>query len=413
MKDRLFIQLPDDARDELHWGVWNSDEKQWKERGSLLTVDLIALAEQSARCETIIVVPASKVARKKVHTPAKQLKQIQRAVPYTLEDHLAHPIDQLHFAFGKRDKEGMVEVYWVTHEHMKQWLDWFEQAEIKVDQLVCELALIHPIEDTTEIILKEQFAVVSEVDGNVWSCQRDLLPLLWDKRHAETKSAEEENSTADEVTRVFYFGELESYWNEKEAIISQVMTQEDYFESISQHLEKTTVSLLQQEYTPKKESNLQWRKYKSAIWAASFAFIIFIGFQGSRYFVLSQENQVLRNQGEQYFSRVFSRRPRAGDLLGQTERLLNKAGGASKEGEFLKLLNSTSAQILSLEKIKPTAITFDGRKRELRVDVIAPDYQSLNTFKDELIKSGLTVDMSSASAQGNAYSTRLIIRSGS
>ena len=99
----------------------------------------------------------------------------------------------------------------------------------------------------------------------------------------------------------------------------------------------------------------------------------------------------------------------------EKEQLLSylRGGGEAEQGEFLKLLNATSAKIVSLDKVKPTSITFDGRKSELRLDVLAPDYQTLNNFKSSLTDAGLLVDMSSASSQGDAYSTRLIIRSGS
>lgn len=415
MKDKLFIQLPEDERDEMLWGVWNSDDKEWRERGSLLTVDLVVLAEQSQRCETIVIVPSAKVSYKQVYTPAKQLKQIQLAVPYALEDQLANPIDQLHFAFGKRDKDGQIDVFWLTHEIMEHWLSWFEQAEVKVDRLVSELGLIKTFDDASEIILKDHFAIISENDGRVWSCQRDLLPMLWHKQTADLSDDSNDNdeSLSANVLRLFHFGELESFWAEQEFIVSQPFTADEYFDAICQEFSRTTVNLLQQRYVPKRESNLQLKKYTSALWSCAFAFIVFLAYQGSQFYVLSAENAVLREQGEQYFSRVFSRRPRGSDLLGQTQRLLQKSNQSGSDGEFLKLLNLTASQIISLDTIKPTAITYDGRKSELRMDVLAPDYQSLNSFRDELVKTGLAVDMSSASSQGELYSTRLVIRSGS
>ncbi len=413
MKNKLFIQLPDDMSSAIVWGNWNSDEESWDDRGEILSVDLVALAELAKRCETIVIVPASKVARKQVVTPAKQIKQIQAAVPYTLEDQLANPVDQLHFAYGKRTRPGEIDVLWTTHEQMEQWLEWFEQAEISVDALICESTLIKQADDATEIILNQDFALINELNGERWSCQRDLLPLLWEQRSESESSDEEETSDTTDlsVLRIFHTGELESFWQEKENVIAQPLSDFELLDLYAQQYTRQTINMLQQQYTPKKESNLQWKKYKALAYACGFALFSFLIYQGSNYYVLHQENQVVRQQAEQKFQQVFSRRPRAGSIYGQAQRLVNRQGGSGEEGEFIKLLNATAAKIVSLEQIKPTSITYDGRKGELRLDVLAPDYQSLNNFKESLAKSGLTVDMSSASAQGDAYSTRLVIRS--
>jgi general secretion pathway protein L len=141
--------------------------------------------------------------------------------------------------------------------------------------------------------------------------------------------------------------------------------------------------------------------------------VVYLGYQGSRYYALSNELAILEQQATPLFTKVFSRKPRAGSLLAQTQRLMKRSGGEAKQGEFLELLNKTTAQIQSVSVIKPTSITFDGRRSELRLDVLAPDYESLNQFKAQLTKNGLVVDMSSASAQGDKFSTRLSIRSGS
>ncbi|WP_144392274.1 type II secretion system protein GspL [Pleionea sediminis] len=415
MKKRLFIQLPDDPNNALIWGQWNSDDERWDDRGEVLSVDLVALAERAQKCETIVIVPASKVTYKQVTTPAKQLKQIQAAVPYMLEDQLANPIDQLHFAYGKRNKDGKVDVFWTTHEQMEQWLEWFDQAEIAADVIVSENALLKDATDATEIILNDRFALVNEVGGECWSCQRDLLPLIWKPSSDQAAGDSEEKSLESEIDltmiRIFHTGELESVWQEKENVIAQALTEYELLDLFCQEYSKNAVNLRQLEYVVKKQSNLQWKKYKALTYVCGFSFVTFLIYQGSSFFVLHQENKVVREQAEQKFQQVFSRRPRAGSIFGQAKRLIQRQGSGNEQGEFLKLLEQTSTQIASIDQIRPTSITYDGRKGELRLDVLAPDYQALNNFKDTLVKSGLQVDMSSASAQGDAYSTRLVIRS--
>ncbi len=406
MKNRLFIKLPEAATDALFWGVWSQDQQQWLEQGELLAVDLVSLAERSAKCDTIAIAPIGQVAYRRVTTPAKQLKQIQRAVPYMLEDQIANPVDQLHFAYGKRNKQGEIDVFWVTHEIMQQWQEWFEQAEVTVDAVVAMQSLLKGADDTTEIVLDETMALVNSLDGSLWSCQRDLLPELWKLNQAE-------GDESLDTVRVFHVGELENYWQSQEQVIAQPLTAQELLETLALGYSRETVNLLQQQYTPKRESNIPWKKYRSLAYLMGATLVVYLGYQGSRYYALSEELAVLEQQGNPLFTKVFSRRPRPGSLLGQTERLMKRSGGEAEQGEFLNLLNKTTVHIQSVNVIKPTSITFDGRRSELRLDVLAPDYESLNQFKAQLTKSGLQVDMSSASAQGDKYSTRLSIRSGS
>ncbi len=411
MKPQLFIKLPADAKGVLHWGEWLPDEQQWSQQGELLAVDLVALAEQSNKHQTIVIVPATQVSYKRVGTPAKQVKQIQRAVPYMIEEQLASPVDQLHFAYGKRDKNGEVDVYWATHRQMEQWLDWFEQAEVKVDAVVSELALLKAAEDASEVYLFDNTALVSNTDGSRWACQRDLFSMLWQSEHPS--SDDDEIAAEQAALRVFHSGELESFWSEQQQIFSQALTDADLLQLLVQQFSRDSVNLLQQNYTPKKESNLQLKKYRPMATMFAAALVVFLGYQGSQYFVLKKENTVLQEQASSLFRKVFSKRPRAGSILGQTQRLAKRGQSSSTQGLFLSLLEKFSGQLANVSQIKTTSITFDNKKSELRVDVLAPDYQTLNSFKDALLKSGLKVDMSSASAQGEQYSTRLVVRSGS
>ncbi len=412
MKNRLYIRLPADDRQSLHWGIWSGDQKQWLEHGDLLAVDLVSLAEQSAKCETVVIVSSLLARQKKVVTPAKQQKQIQRAVPYMLEEHLAAPIDQLHFAYGKRDKNGEVDVVWTTQHQMERWLEWFEQSELKVDNVVSELSLIKGAADASEVVLDDAVAMVSMLNEAPWSCQRDLLPMLWPEG---PKNTDETEMTADEVEpiRMFHTGDLEEFWMQQEGVFAQPISEQELLETLALNFSKDTVNLLQQQYAPKKESNIQLKKYRPLLMMSLVALVVHLVYQGSQFFQLAQEQAALREQGEGLFERAFGRKPRDASLLAQTERLAKRSANTGGEGEFLKLLNAMSTQIVSIETIRPTSITFDNRRSELRVDVLAPDYQTLNNFKAELAKQGLNVDMSSASAQGELYSSRLVLRSGS
>ncbi len=410
MKTRLYLRLPSHKQGTLSWAIKADDSDAYVEQGELLSVDLVALVEKSQKMDVVVIVPASLVTLKQVITPAKQLKQIQRAVPFMLEDQVASGIDALHFAYGKRGKHGDIEVAFCSKMQLQHWLDWFNQIELKVKTLLVEQQLLQGTSDATEIILLDDMALVSQIDGKRWSCQRDLLPLLWSERPATTNNDSEANDLSQSSVRVFHDGELESFWHDQAEVIAQPITPQDWLKNLIGQIDKQKINLLQGEFAVKKESNLQWQKFKSIGVFACIALVMFIGLRASQWYTLNNEYEQLQTQGESLFQKVFSRRARAGDLLGQAERLLKRGGKEDEPGEFLHLLNETSKHLEKAQTIKPTSATFDGKKSELRVDILGPDYSALNQFKDLLQNNGLKVDMSSASAQGDSYSSRITIR---
>ncbi|MEE4245257.1 MAG: type II secretion system protein GspL [Kangiellaceae bacterium] len=412
MRDRLFIKIPDQQHHNITWAVWSNEQQQWLDNGELLAVDLNSLAAQSTSCETIVIVPATVVIEKKVVTPAKQLKQIQKVVPYSLEEQLADTVDQLHFAYGKRSKQGEIYVEVVKQAQMEQWLEWFEQAELTVDSVVNELSLLHHSHDATEVYLFDEAALVREIDGTTWCCQRSLLTTLWQRRSIQQDVSDSEDSDLDSspMVRISYVGELDSYWSSQSNVITQPLTASELLKQLANNYQRKTINLLQGAYVVNKESQFSWQKFKLPIYAATASIVIFLVMQGVNYFTLSKENDVLQKQAEQLFTKVFSRRPRGSNILGQVKRLLRKSSGSNSQQEFISMMTLFSNQLPSADKIIPTSITYDNRKNELRVDILAEDYSSLSSFQDALKQPGFDVEMKQGSSQGDKKSSRVIIR---
>ncbi len=103
---RLLIDL-DSGQGWLARGVAGST---WR-RGDALPADV----------QVIGVVPAENVALHRLRVPTRRAADLRQAVPFALEEKLAEPVEQLHFALGQRDGEE-IDVAVVARRDMQDWL---------------------------------------------------------------------------------------------------------------------------------------------------------------------------------------------------------------------------------------------------------------------------------------------------
>ncbi len=421
MKHRLFIHIKENTEDPIDWGIWNKESSNWIETGQLLPIDMIALAEKAKQSEVIVIIPANMVNAKVVHTPSKRAKQIYQSVPFMLEEQLAANVDDLHFAYGARDKKGNIAVQCIDKDIMDNQLHFFQQNDIVPDWFVHELSLIDKATDTTEILLNDGVAFVNDIQGDYWNCQRDLLPLMLNKKtqkkvteeNKADDSLEEDEHTLDAMNaiRIFYTGELEDFWKNDENVIANAIDKQEILEIYARNFNTRKINLLQREYATQQESSLNLGRYKTHLLLGAMALVIHLSYQGSRWYSLTQKNEQLVEQGQQLYKKAFNKRRKPSDLLiaVQKEMRKNNKNNNNKQEGFLELLDKVAQHIHNLEHIRPTNLVYDNKKYNLKIDLLGKDLQTLNTFKDTLNKNGLFVENTQMSQKDDKYTTRFTI----
>jgi general secretion pathway protein L len=93
--------------------------------------DLESLSdEQKAACQTVVV-PTNNIAFFAVEMPKVARSKWAQLVPWLLEDKLLAPADDVHFAFGERNLDGLVPVAVVDKAVMQSWVDSFEAVAVE------------------------------------------------------------------------------------------------------------------------------------------------------------------------------------------------------------------------------------------------------------------------------------------
>lgn len=93
--------------------------------------DITSLSEeQKAACQTVIV-PTKGVSFFAVEMPKVARSKWAQLIPWLLEDKLLAPAAEVHFAFGKRNADGLVSVAVVAKELMQGWVESFQMAPVE------------------------------------------------------------------------------------------------------------------------------------------------------------------------------------------------------------------------------------------------------------------------------------------
>ena len=93
--------------------------------------DVASLSEeQKTACQTVIV-PTNGISFFAVEMPKVAQSKWAQLIPWLLEDKLLTPAAEVHFAFGKRNADGLVPVAVVAKELMQAWVESFQTVQVE------------------------------------------------------------------------------------------------------------------------------------------------------------------------------------------------------------------------------------------------------------------------------------------
>ena len=150
--------------------------------------------------------------------------------------------------------------------------------------------------------------------------------------------------------------------------------------------------------------------------------VLVLGIDLHRTHSLEQQSAQLKQQSVRLFQSYFPNEKGSVRLRQRMENYLKSAGkGSSSDASFLDLLGDAGAvlqtvnQTLSqaknqtgtVHKIAIQRLSYDGKQSDLRIDIQAPDFASLEKYKSALEAKNLQVDISSAVAKGTVVEGRI------
>ena len=140
MSERLLIRIHPDG--QLTWLAQDASGR------ALSAANAGAPAPTTiARARGIVVlVPAEAVVLFEADAVTQRRAQLVKAMPFALEDQLASPVEDLHFALAGRGSADRILVGVVARATLRGWIDALTQLGIRADAMVPE-SLALPVRD--------------------------------------------------------------------------------------------------------------------------------------------------------------------------------------------------------------------------------------------------------------------------
>jgi general secretion pathway protein L len=410
----------------IFWGDKNSDSFSWHidpsvasesiavpliESRVLLKADLAAMADMASQFNVRLILDSRDVHLNSVAMPNKAQRHLRKAVPFMIEEQLAEPVDKTFIAVGARMSNGSIPVRALNLAYFSDIMQQFSDADIKLKSVVTEIDLLDQPEEGYQLVLQADKILVKNAAGYHWYCDSDDFAWLVQKEIAET--TEEDEMPIAIPMQVISDSEDRFRLFESTLPVGRFAPQLQLEVSIIEflHSAKTgATNLMQGEFEPKAERSPYAALIVKLGTLAALLLFAFIAYQGTQWFTLEQQKQILGKQRAALWKQAFPGRRVPSNPDKALSSYLKTISGGDGQTSFLSMLDSTSSKIADLDKLYPTNISYDASRNELRIDVIAKDLSVLNQYRDRLRESGHQVEMSSATQRGDGYSSRLIVR---
>ena len=392
MPQRLLIRLHADGRST--WLAQGAD-------GRALAGATAGLPPAQAVAQAtgvVVFVPASEVLLLEAAAVSKNRAQLAKAVPFALEDQIAQPVEELHFALAPKVEEGRVGVAAVAHARLKVWLATLAEAGVHPDAIVPEVLalpvgglLIEP--GKAELRLSAWRAASIDVDFlNDWLEFADdgSLPELdvFDTRIAPPL-------VLPVRPRAYHERQRDAL-----ALLASGMPGEP------------ALNLLQGDYAPSHRSAPVARLWRYAAMLAGLALVLaFAQAAMERYALARQSDRLDAAMRGILFENFPEMEKVAGEPAALMKSALARLGGVDATGGAMLALSRIAPIIGSTTRVTTRGLEF--RNGVLELSVTAPDVPTLDTIRERLTTvPGLKVEVTAANPGANGVDGRLRITGG-
>lgn len=400
--EQLVVRLGAYAHESVHWIVWSSQQNEIIASGILdNAAELHSLSERAGRRPITALVPTSDVLLKWVELPPKAGRKALSAIPYMLEDEISGDINQQFFALGPQ-KANLQAVAIVNKDKLKLWLEMIKQAGLVCDQLVPDVLAIPQAQDGWAVLeLGQQLLVRQDEWAGLQGEKEWLMPALG--LHArQYKNTHEQALSVDNYS--------DSQFDQASEIDSRSMPLELPMKVLASGVAATKFNLLQGEFKIKTSKGAGLKQWRIAAVLATIALFTSVVDKVVEQQHIQTQLAELKSQIDSEYRRAF---PTAGayrDVRATMEskmKVLEQGGGGAS---MLVMLNQLSAAF-SDSNIKPQSLRFDATRGELRMQVVANNFESLEQFKRLAQAQGFVVEQGAINNKDNQVIGSLAVRS--
>ncbi|AWL10621.1 Type II secretion system protein L [Saliniradius amylolyticus] len=397
MSEQLVLRLGSSQSDPIYWLVWSQSERDVIASGELPDATALgSLKDRAGERPVIALAPGSDVLLRWLTLPVRASRKVLAAIPYMLEEELSTDVDSQLFALGPKEGERQA-IAVVDKALVNMWLNWLDQAGLYCDRLLPDiLALPHTPDGWTLLQLEGQVLVRQDQWKGIQGESEWLLPLL------EGYAGEHEQPV--KVTNYSDHPLPESLFDVSQPLREMPM------QVLAQGAIDTTFNLLQGPFKPKKQKSSQPHLWRPVAVLAGIALAVTLFDKGLQAYQLSQKSSELQQQITQTFRQAFPDVTRVVNVRAQLNQQLAKLEQGGGQASLLTLLSQLQPAF-SGTNIKPQTLRFDAKRAELRMQVSAERFESIERFRQAAQAQGFEVEQGAINNTDDGVISSLAVRS--
>ncbi len=373
-----------------------SDGPQWLDNEQ--AVEKLQAALVQRRLVPVFAAPGEEVRLSSLVVSDDERKHLGKSLPFMLEEAVAEDIEELHFACAALERNEYA-VAVCTRDAMTAWESALEQYG-GVNHWVPEPLLLPWQPGEWCLVLEGERAVVRTGRAAGFCVEREMLPLFLDSTLA----------SGDEPEAVVLYGREQATDTGlvPDQLRNRVQWRDGDFYSALMLAGPLngTLNLLQGDYAPRLPLRRWWGQWRAVAALFAIAFGLQLAATYVDYVGLKRENLALRAAVEESYRKAYPQGAVV-DPEKQLRRQLEALRGSGQTSGFVSLMSRVGAVIAQRPGTTIASINYNDRGDEMRMNIVAADYESVEQVRSAINGAGLEAEMESSSAQGDKVRARL------
>ena len=343
--------------------------------------------------QTCLALPADAVRSLAIAVTPEEIKHLGQALPFMLEESLVEDVASLHFAHRPLNDD-VHAVAIVQRSAMLEWQDRLPEG-LKETPWISEALCLPWSPGHCTVVFETDYALVRWSEAEGARIDLVLLPaLLGSLKDLSTVIAygQDQDSAMSMVPDA-----LQPLVQWRQGGLSEALLLADS--------ESLGPDLRQGAFAPKLPFKRWWVVWQRVAIAMAVAVLLKTGVSIVDYEMLKAEDLQLRQAIQESYRRI-NPRGQVVDVEKQLNRQLAVFGAGAQIGAFtpglVDILNAAAA----VEGVVLTSVNYSGT-RDARINLSAPDFQSVEQLLDQLDKRSLSAELENSNARQDGVMARL------
>jgi len=399
----------------LYWEEASPQSFRWQlfNNGAIThsgTSSLEQLLDKHAGLRTTLLVPTEDLLITSVSIPTSNKQKLRQAVPYALEEQLIDDVDDLHYAIGAADSDGMRHVVIVKRAKMAEWLRPFDHSGLRLMACLPDIFILPQKAEGWTLLIENHRALLRTANDAGYALPLEGLGELISTELSLQDLAE--GAAPQKIDLIDCRRDADQFSTDQfDCTVERIPCREGLESLITPELNRPpALNLLQGEFS---RSDELWRHLKP--WRAAAVLLlatILLSMSGwvVEYLRLIDQDQALQADIEKVYRQTF---PSARKIINprlQMEQKLAQLNRGQGGAGFSQLMVSALPVLLKVDGIKVEVLRY--KQQSLEMELTLKDLPSIDKLKELMVAAGFQFKVKNASSSAGRVTGRVAISRG-